>query len=183
MHLTKTTFRFAVVAGLALVTGHLKAGEHSAVKAMKAEVANRGWVVFAAHPAEIDDGAIIKNKGQRGHLDLYLSRPGRSQLRNITNTKQYSEFGGRFSPDNTKLLYRRLPKGEKINHDLWGETGELVIADADGCTRKPVAASVQKYLPLNTRNKVREMLAERVRPTEIAQQCGISAATVDREKE
>lgn len=35
-------------------------------------------------------------------------------------------------PDSTKLLYRRVPKDARINHDLWGETGELVIADADG---------------------------------------------------
>ncbi len=132
MHLTKTTFTFAVVGGLALAAGHLKAAEDSAVDALRVEVAGLGWIVFAAHPAEVDGGTIIENEDQRGPLDLYLSRPDGSQLKNITGTDQFSEFGGRFSPDGTKLLFRRLPKEAKINHDLWGEMGELVIADADG---------------------------------------------------
>ena len=132
MHLTKTTFLLAMIGALAIGAGPLKAADDSAVEALKVEVAKLGWIVFAAHPAEIEGGAIIQNKDQRGPLDLYLSRPDGSGLRNITNTDQFSEFGGRFSPDSTKLLYRRLPREGKINHDLWGETGELVIADADG---------------------------------------------------
>jgi hypothetical protein len=132
MHLTKATFTFAVAAGLALASGGLQGAEDSAVEMLKAEVADLGWIVMAAHPKEIDGGTIIRNQEQRGPLDLYLSRPDGSRLKNITGTDQFSEFGGRFSPDGGKLLYRRLPKEAQINHDLWGEMGELVIADADG---------------------------------------------------
>jgi len=83
------------------------------------EVAGAGWIVFAA-------------KTNQGDYDLFLSRPDGSNVRNITNTPQFNEYGGRFSPDGTKLLYRRVNKDEKLNHDLWGAFGELVIANADG---------------------------------------------------
>jgi WD40 repeat protein len=128
----KTTFAFAVIGALAFSAGSSNAADNPAVELLRAEVAELGWIVFAAHPAELDGGKIIQDKNQRGPLDLYLSRPDGSQLRNMTNTDQFSEFGGRFSPNGAKLLYRRLPKETKINHDLWGETGELIIADADG---------------------------------------------------
>jgi len=53
----------------------------------------------------------------------------------------------------------------------------------EAAPQDPAAPPVQQYLPLNTRNKVRSMLAEGVRPAEIAKQCSISAATVYRERE
>ncbi|MBL7038437.1 MAG: PD40 domain-containing protein [Pirellulaceae bacterium] len=116
-----------------LVAGTTARGaDDSAVGVLAQEVAGKGWIVFAAHPKEIDGGEIIKASQRRGQFDLYLSRPDGSQLQNITNTEQYSEFGGRFSPDGTKLLYRRLPPGASINHDLWGEVGQAFVADADG---------------------------------------------------
>ncbi len=132
MHLIKTVFTLVLVAISALAAGSLEAGDGSAAEALKAEVGELGWIVLAAHPAEIDGGTIIEKKAQRGPLDLYLVRPDGSRLRNITGTDQFHEFGGRFSPDGKRLLYRRLPKEAAINHDLWGETGELVVARADG---------------------------------------------------
>ncbi len=102
------------------------------VVALAREVAARGWVVFAAHPREIQQQRVIENKSQRGQLDLYLARPDGSRLRNITNTAEFSEFGGRFTPDGRHLLDRRLPKDVAMNHDLWGATGCLIIANADG---------------------------------------------------
>ena len=59
-------------------------------------------------------------------------------LRNITNTPELSEVGGRFSPDGKKILYRRLPKGKVFNHDKWGSWGNLVIANADGTDPTPL---------------------------------------------
>jgi len=116
---------------VALASGAV-GGEASDTEALAKEVASRGWLVFAAHPAEIDAGKLIENPGGRGQTDLYLSRPDGSQLRNITNTKDFSEYGGRFSHDGKRLLYYRIPSGKGISHDLWGSFGELVIANAYG---------------------------------------------------
>jgi len=94
-------------------------GDDPAVRELAAEVANHGWIVFAARSAA-------------GDYDLMLCRPDGAQLRNLTNTPDFSEFGARFSPDGTRLLYRRVPRGQQINHDLWGQFGTLVVANADG---------------------------------------------------
>ncbi|MBN1345804.1 MAG: PD40 domain-containing protein [Phycisphaerae bacterium] len=83
------------------------------------EVRGKGWIVFGARSKEKD-------------WDLYLMRPDGSGLRNITNTPDYAEAAPRFSPDGTRLLYRRLPRGSIISHDLWGFQGNLIMANADG---------------------------------------------------
>lgn len=122
----------ALAAGPALAgQGEARADAAGADK-LAAEVAPRGWIIFAAHPTEVNGGRIVQDMGARGQTDLYLSRPDGSQLRNVTNTPGFTEYGGRFSPDGKRVLYRRLPKDRPINHDLWGEFGELVIAGADG---------------------------------------------------
>ncbi|MCL4177825.1 MAG: PD40 domain-containing protein [Verrucomicrobia bacterium] len=92
---------------------------------LEREVADQGWIVYAARTAQ-------------GDYDLFLSRPNGSGRRNLTQTPGWSEYGGRFSPDGTRLLYRRQVKGpevrpgEGINHDLWGATGSLCVALVDG---------------------------------------------------
>jgi Tol biopolymer transport system component len=83
------------------------------------EVHRKGWIVFSALTEHAD-------------WDLFLMRPDGSQRRNISNTPDFNEMGGRFSPDGKKLLFRRIPKQTKINHDVWGAQGELIIANADG---------------------------------------------------
>ena len=90
-----------------------------AVEQLRLEVAQKGWILFDAIT-------------ERGDRDLFLSRPDGSRLRNITNTPELSEVGGRFSPDGKKILYRRLLKEKALNHDKWGVRGHLVIANADG---------------------------------------------------
>lgn len=87
--------------------------------ALANEVAAKGWLVYGA-------------RADNGSWDLFLSRPDGSQRRNITNTPDKEEAAPRFSPDGSKLLYRRLPGGTSINHDKWGFQGELIVADADG---------------------------------------------------
>lgn len=91
------------------------------VQKLRAELAGKGWLLFSA-------------KTQDGDYDLYLSHPDGSARRNLTRTSEWSEFGGRFSPDGKRMLFRRLPKrpGEGLNHDSWGSMGTLVIANADG---------------------------------------------------
>jgi hypothetical protein len=89
------------------------------------EVAARGWILFSARTAQ-------------GDYDLFISRPDGSARRNLTETPDANEFGGRFSPDGKRMLYRCQSRGPtnseatKINHDLWGTKGALVIAKADG---------------------------------------------------
>jgi hypothetical protein len=120
----------SIVLSMAAISG--RAAEDAAVAALGKEVAGKGWIVFAAHPAEIDGGRIIDSHDEREQLDLYLARPDGSGLRDITRTNESHEFGGRFSPDGKTLLYRRASKEAAINHDRWGTTGEVVLADADG---------------------------------------------------
>jgi len=96
------------------------------------EISNGGWLLFAGHPAEIDRGELINDQNAPGPTDLYLCRPDGSELRAITRTADYSEYGGKFSRDGRKMLYRRQASGGKISHDQWGACGELVIAGADG---------------------------------------------------
>ena len=83
------------------------------------ELAQKGWILFAA-------------KAPPAQYDLFLARPDGSDRRNITQTAEWNEFGGRFSPDSKRILYRRQKPGGEINHDLWGAAGALVVADADG---------------------------------------------------
>ena len=93
--------------------------------ALAKEVASLGWILFSARTAQ-------------GDYDLFLSRPDGSARRNFTQTPDVNEFGGRFSPDSKRMLYRRqrrnstLTSGKEVNHDLWGTQGALVIARADG---------------------------------------------------
>lgn len=95
----------------------LQPGER--VAELSQEVRTRGWIAFSARSAN-------------GSWDLFLCRPDGSRKRNITNTPDYEEAAPLFSPDDTKMLYRRLAKGSTIDHDKWGFQGRLVISDADG---------------------------------------------------
>jgi len=83
------------------------------------ELHGHGWIVFSA-------------RAQNETWDLFLMRPDGSNLRNISNTADLEEAAPRFSPEGDRLLYRRLAKGTKIDHDKWGFQGEAVIARADG---------------------------------------------------
>ncbi len=110
---------------LMAVVGALPAYANSAaadqrVTQLAEEVAQKGWIVYAARSAE------------NGTWDLFVMRPNGALRRNITNTPEYEEGGPRFSPDGKRLLYRRFAKGTVIHHDLWGFQGNLLIAAADG---------------------------------------------------
>ncbi len=83
------------------------------------EVASKGWILFST-------------KTPQGDYDLFLSRPDGSAKRNLTKTPEWNEYGGRFSPDSKRMLYRRHKAGQETNHDRWGALGTLVVANADG---------------------------------------------------
>jgi Tol biopolymer transport system component len=89
------------------------------VAALAQEVADNGWIVYSA-------------RAENGTWDLFLSRPDGTGARNVTNTPDYEEAAARFAPNGTRVLYRRLAKGAKIDHDQWGFEGQLVIAKPDG---------------------------------------------------
>ena len=95
------------------------------------EVSNKGWIVYSARSK------------QNGTWDLFLSRPDGSQRRNITDTAEFEEGAPRFSPDSKKLLYRRYKKGTEIHHDLYGFSGQLVIAEANGANPKVIGKEHQ----------------------------------------
>jgi Tol biopolymer transport system component len=97
----------------------LAAADAAKIALLRREVAAKGWIVYSA-------------KTDKGDWDLFLMRPDGSHRRNITNTPQFHEIGGRFSPDGKKILYRRIPPDVRVHHDWWGRAGQLVIANADG---------------------------------------------------
>jgi len=95
------------------------------VQKLRAEVAAKGWLLFSA-------------RSPAGDYDLFRCRPDGTDKRAVTQTPEWTEFGARLSPDQRRLLYRRLPKSsEGLNHDLWGAMGTLVIANADGSSPQP----------------------------------------------
>ena len=53
-------------------------------------------------------------------------------MENLTRTPALNEFGARFSPDGSRLLWRQCGLQEEINHDNWGGVGRLVTADHRG---------------------------------------------------
>ena len=103
-----------------------------ATDALKSEVAAKGWIAYSG-------------RSDTGTWDLFAMRPDGSSARKLTDTRLYEEAAPRFSPDGTQLLYRRLAKGTKIDHDKWGFAGELVIANSDGS--EPRAVSTEGELP------------------------------------
>src|SRR5262245_6637615 len=94
-------------------------GDDPKVARLAKEVRNKGWIVYSA-------------RTEAGDWDLFLMRPDGSARRNISNTPNSHEMGGRFSPDGSKILYRQAPKETKLRHDAWGAMGKLVIANSDG---------------------------------------------------
>jgi Tol biopolymer transport system component len=121
------TFALAGAAGTASANGN---DSPANVGALAKEVAHKGWILFSAQtPA--------------GDYDLFLARPDGSAKRSLTQTPDLNEYGGRFSPDNKRMIYRRKPKptepvqGQIVNHDSWGARGTLVIANADGSNPQP----------------------------------------------
>src|SRR3989304_557963 len=114
----KTSWLLALATGLVSL-GTVPAAQDERVAQLAKEVGGKGWIVYAA-------------RGENGTWDLFLMRPAGAARRNITTTPDSEEGGPRFSPDGTKLLYRRFAKGTVIHHDLWGFQGNLIIADPDG---------------------------------------------------
>jgi hypothetical protein len=111
-----------IVRALALVwalSAATVSGAEPGVEQLAKEVGGQGWILFSAKTA-------------KGDYDLFLARPDGSNGRNLTQTAGFNEYGGRFSPDGKRMLYRRAAAGGPVSHDLWGAMGTLVLANADG---------------------------------------------------
>ncbi|MEJ2701923.1 MAG: hypothetical protein P8Z79_05725 [Sedimentisphaerales bacterium] len=95
------------------------ADDDAAVRLLSEQVRSKGWIVFCA-------------RSDKGDWDLFLCRPDGRALRNITKTPKYSEAAPQFSRDGRRLLFRRLPRDEKIDGNRYGTQGALVMANSDG---------------------------------------------------
>ncbi|MCI0537258.1 MAG: hypothetical protein L0Z50_18750 [Verrucomicrobiales bacterium] len=91
------------------------------------EVRGKGWIVFPA-------------RSEEGDWDLFLMRPDGSQRRALTRTPEWNESAPQFSRDGTRLLYRRLKRGETIDGNRYGEQGALVVANSDGTGERVLGA-------------------------------------------
>ncbi|MBN2328843.1 MAG: PD40 domain-containing protein [Candidatus Omnitrophica bacterium] len=123
-----------MIAGLCAASS-LRAAQDSpqdGAAALIQEIKSKGWILYCA-------------RSDNGSWDLFASRPDGSHKRNITNTPDFEEAAPLLSHDNQKLLFRRLPKGATIDHDLWGFQGRLIVADADGSN--PRALGEDKEFP------------------------------------
>ena len=85
------------------------------------EVRDKGWIVYGARTA-------------RGDWDLFNMRPDGSEVRNLTNSPEFNEGLPRFSPDGTRILYRRIPVGERFDNNRHGLQGQLILASSEGRT-------------------------------------------------
>ncbi len=128
----KAILRIAAFVLGVLAVSLAAAAQDDRVTQLGKEVADKGWIVYAA-------------RSENGTWDLFLMRPDGSSRRNITNTPDYEEGGPRFSPDGSRLLYRRFAKGTVVNHDLWGFQGNLMIAANDGAN--PVQIGGDREFP------------------------------------
>lgn len=120
--------------------------ERSAVEKLRREVRSRGWIIFTA-----------LSGGPASDRDLFVMRPDGSNLQNITRTPDLDEHSARFSPDGSKLLYRRLPKSKRartavnrLPQDVgnvalktWPQMGSLVISGSDGANPKVVSQGTE----------------------------------------
>ena len=104
------------------------AGIDDPVQRLAHEVRHQGWIVFAG-------------RSPKGDWDLFLCRPDGSDVRNLTQTPEHSEFSALISGDGRRLLYRRMPRSEKIDNNQHGTQGELVLANSDGSEPKALGSA------------------------------------------
>jgi Tol biopolymer transport system component len=113
--------RLSIIAVAATLLGVscLRADESIEVTKLAAEVRCLGWIVCATISA-------------RGDWDLYLMRPDGSERRTLTQTPDWNETWPQFSRDGSKLLYRRLKRGEAVSGNDYGRQGAAVVSNSDG---------------------------------------------------
>jgi Tol biopolymer transport system component len=124
---TNTKFLLALAAFV--VSGTSTRGEESPdERKLAAEVRGKGWIAFPA-------------RSEKGDWDLYVMRPDGSERRPLTRTPEWNEAWPQFSRDGSRLLYRRLQRGEPINGNRYGAQGEPVMANSDGTDARVLGAA------------------------------------------
>jgi Tol biopolymer transport system component len=108
-----------VVASVCLAGAVIRADESPEVAKLAAEVGDKGWIAYPA-------------RSEAGDWDLYLMRPDGSLRRNLTRTPEWNEAWPQFSRDGSRLLYRRLMRGDVISGNRYGEQGVPTVAHSDG---------------------------------------------------
>jgi Tol biopolymer transport system component len=92
------------------------------------EVHDRGWIVYGA-------------RSPKGDWDLFVMRPDGTEVRNLTSTPDWNEGLPRYSPDGSRILYRRIPRSERFDNNRHGLQGQLVVSKADGTDPEVLGAS------------------------------------------
>lgn len=95
------------------------------IPALREAVRAKGWIAYTA-------------RSPQGDYDIFLMRPDGSAVTNITRTPDFNEAYPLFSRDGSRLLWRRLTRGETIDGNNYGAQGAPVIARADGGDAKPL---------------------------------------------
>ena len=90
------------------------------------EVKDKGWIAFSA-------------RSPNGSWDLFVMRPDGSDRKALTDTPEVEEAAPRYSPDGKNLLYRVMKRGTVLDHDQWGFSGSLVMADWDGSNARKLS--------------------------------------------
>ena len=75
---------------------------------------------------------VFGGRTPKGDWDLYTLRADGTDIRNLTNTPEFNEGFPRFSPDGTKILYRRTLIAERFDNNRHGMQGQLMIMNSDG---------------------------------------------------
>ena len=89
--------------------------------------------------------------------------------------------GSTYKSDKLLDCYTDKPFGRF--HELMREARSMVEAMFDALADDPTETPIQQYIPLKVREKMRAMLREGTPTGEIAKACGISSATVCRERQ
>ncbi|QDV69001.1 hypothetical protein Poly24_27150 [Rosistilla carotiformis] len=112
----------------------------------------------------------------------------RDTLPNILRIRHSSEMaslclahGSTYRGDKLIDCYTNKPFGRF--HDLMRSARNHLEPVFQASPEDPTAAPIQQYIPLNVRRKIQEMLDSKTPASKIATECGVSAATVYREKE
>lgn len=88
--------------------------------------------------------------------------------------------GSTYKGDSLLDCYTDKPFGRF--HELMRDARSMVEPMFGAVTDDPTATPIQQYIPLKVREKMQEMLAEGTPTAEIAKACGVSRATVCRER-
>ena len=100
------------------------------VEQLADEVRGKGWIVYSG-------------RSDNGDWDLFRCRPDGSLVHNLTRTPQSSETAPQISRDGRRLLFRKLPPQEQLDHNLHGTQGELVMANIEGTEQQTLAAPTE----------------------------------------